>query len=66
MNIQVKKIKGYNCPSKYLLIIDNEPVVFSNSNKRMSTLISYVEGYTSEEDVSDKSVARILDKWRKK
>lgn len=66
MNIQVKVIKGYSCPNKHLLIIDNEPVIFANSNKRISTLISYVEGYISEEAISDKSITRILDKWRKK
>lgn len=64
VKIQIKRIKGYNCPSKFLLLINDEPAVFANSKHLISRLISYVQGYTKGEDISDKSILRILDKWR--
>lgn len=61
MNIDVKKIKGYNCPNKFLLLINNEPVAFANSQRKVVQMIGYVQGHITEEELNDGKISRLLN-----
>ena len=60
---KVNKIKGYNCPDKYLLSKDDIPIMFANGKKRLSLCIQYLEGYPTE--IGDKSIERVLNNIKK-
>ncbi|WP_427340631.1 hypothetical protein [Caloranaerobacter sp. DY30410] len=62
MKIKVKRIKGYNCPNKLLLLINNEPVAFANGMASISKMIQYAEGY--DVDIKDGKIKRILSEYR--
>lgn len=47
MEFKVKRVKGYNCPNKSLLLIDSEPVIFANGDSRIKDIISYIGGDSS-------------------
>lgn len=66
MKINVKRIPGCDCPSKVLLMIDGEPITFANSQNKISQLISYVEGFSTGENINNKKILRKLNKWRNK
>ena len=38
-----KKIKGIDCPSKFLISKDEEPILFANSKRIASLSIAYLE-----------------------
>lgn len=57
---EITRVKGYNCPDKYLLSKNNIPIMFANGRKRLNLCIQYLEGYPTE--IGDKSIERLLDK----
>jgi hypothetical protein len=59
---QVIKIKGYSCPNKWLLLVDGKPICFANSRGKLSSCISYLEGYPVE--ISDGAIKKLLDGLR--
>lgn len=54
------RVAGYSCPSKYLLMFNGKPVMFANSQRRLSLCIQYIEGYDTQ--LLDGKIKRILDK----
>lgn len=67
MKFMIKKIVGYNCPSKWVLCINGIPVVVANSKSRISIMMSYVEGYPINDlDLIDNSVLKVLKAYRDK
>lgn len=62
MNIKVIKVKGYSCPKKHLIMVNDKPLIFVNSMKRASKIVTYLEGY--EVEIEDKAVKRLLDQAR--
>jgi hypothetical protein len=66
MKFEAKKIKGYSCPSKWLLLIDKEPVCFANSESRVGYMIAFVEGFNDGIEVKDGSILRLLQGFKEK
>jgi hypothetical protein len=60
MEIKEFKVKGYNCKSKKLLVVDGEPVVLADSSSRISIMIQYIQGYIADEEIKDGSVLKLL------
>lgn len=58
----VIQVKGYSCPTKWLLNINGEPVLFANTKARVNKCIRYVNG---EDDlILDGSIRKLLDHYR--
>lgn len=66
MKFEAKKIKGYSCPSKCLLLIDEEPVCFANIESRVCYMIAFVEGFNNGEEIKDGSILRLLQGFKEK
>lgn len=61
MEISVKRVKGYNCPSKHLLLIDGNPVIFANSEFRVREMISYIGG---DSEINIRGAVKMLKPYR--
>lgn len=59
---KISKVIGYNCPNKYLLSKDGQPILFANGKKRLGLCMTYLEGYDVE--IGDRKVERLLKKLR--
>lgn len=59
---KIIRVKGWSCPSKYILMKDGEPIIFANGRKRLSVCMQYLEGY--DVDIQDKAVKRELDRYK--
>lgn len=62
MEIRVVKVKQYNSTYKHILMIDGVPVCITQSEKRISECIQYLNGYNS--DINDGKIKKILDSYR--
>lgn len=62
MEIDVKRVKGYNSTYKHVVMVSGEPVCIVDSSKRSSDIVSYLNGY--DVVISDGRIKKILDKLR--
>ena len=56
------KVKQYNSTYKHVLMVDGIPVCVTESDKRASECIQYLNGYNA--DINDGKIKKILDKYR--
>jgi len=63
--IRVKKVIGFQCPNKYILMYDGEPLIVLNSKKSASQCVQFIDGYLEEKDINEKKVLGVLKKIRK-
>ena len=63
MKITSKRIKQYNSTTKRVIFADEEPICIVRGEKRESTIISYLSGYSVA--LGDLSVKRRLDRFLK-
>lgn len=61
---KILRVPGYNCPNKYLLMKDGEPIMFANGKERLNLCMQYLEGY--EVDLKDEKIKRVLKSLRGK
>lgn len=62
MKIEEVKVKQYNSTYKHIVMVDGVPICITNSGKRASECIQYLNGYNA--DISDGKIRKILDKYR--
>lgn len=62
MDIRIERVKQYNSTYKHILMIDGVPVCITQSGKRMSECIQYLNGYNA--DINDGKIKKILDQYR--
>lgn len=62
MEIKVVKVKQYNSTYKHIIMVDRIPVCITESDKRASECIQYLNGYNA--DINDGKIRKILDKYR--
>jgi len=61
MNFIVKRVKGYNCPNKHLLMINGDPVIFANSESRLRDMIGWIGGDSS---INVSGAVKVLKPYR--
>ncbi len=62
MEIKIVKVKQYNSTYKNIVMVDGVPVCITESDKRASECIQYLNGYNA--DINDGKIRKILDKYR--
>lgn len=62
MKVKVENIKQYNSTYKHVVIVNDVPVCITESSKRASECIQYLNGYNA--DINDGAIKKILDKYR--
>lgn len=62
MDVKIMKLKQYNSTWKHLLLINDEPLCFFESQNRVNEALHYVNGYDA--NIDDGYIKKILDKYR--
>lgn len=62
MDIKILKVKQYNSTYKRIVIVNGIPICVTESDKRASECIQYLNGYNA--DINDGKIRKILDKYR--
>ena len=62
MILQVKTIKGFNCPRKTILMVDGNPILVGNSPKGINNALLYIQGWIDTLD--SEKMERFLNKYR--
>ena len=60
INYNISKVVGLNCPTKYLLTINDHNICFANSKKAMVPAINYAYNKDST-DLENKKIKRRID-----
>lgn len=62
MKIEIARVKQYNSTYKHIVMVDGVPVCITESGKRASECIQYLNGYNA--DINDGKIRKILDKYQ--
>lgn len=67
MRYDIKSIKGFSCPKKYLILIDNKPFLFFNNEVQASQAITILNGHEIDPELENlsKFVKSSHIKWKK-
>lgn len=65
----VKRIIGLDCPNKFLVSSGDKPLIFTNSQRKASIMVLYLEGMKSDEEFlretnDNKKALKLLKKER--
>lgn len=60
---RIEKIKGVDCPSKFLIIRNNKPIIFANTSGIATGCLLYLQtGFKSQ--IIEERVYKFLDKFK--
>lgn len=59
--MNIIQVRGLNCPKKYLLMIDGNPIVFCNSKPEAQRVLNYLYNIG---DLEDKKLKKLLEPYR--
>lgn len=63
IQLRVVKVKQYNSTYKYIVLHNSAPVCITQSHKRASMIIAYLQGYKVA--IGDRKIKKNLDQIRK-
>lgn len=63
IQFRIIKVKQYNSTYKYIVLHNSAPVCITQSHKRASMIITYLQGY--EVPIGDRKIKKKLDQVRK-
>lgn len=63
IQFRVIKVKQYNSTYKYIVLHNSAPVCITQSHKRASTIVAYLQGH--EVTIGDRKIKKKLDQIRK-
>lgn len=64
MRIEDRPVNGAYCTMKYLLLIDNEPVIFANTDYTAKLMEDYIKGSDKENRLLNDRIISILKPYR--
>lgn len=63
IQFRIIKVKQYNSTYKYIVLHNSAPVCITQSHKRASMIIAYLQGY--EVPIGDRKIKKKLEQIRK-